>query len=83
MRRQKFKGIVMPDVRPLDQRERPLNSRKGMNKSDELEKPAPAEDQEEIDSLAPEYAKKYLRSEKRVKPVVQLKLWGNPYDTNY
>jgi len=39
MKRRGFKGVVMPDVRgPLDQRERPLNNRKGIKQTDELKK---------------------------------------------
>jgi hypothetical protein len=36
----------------------------------------------EDDSLEPAYVKKYLKRKER-KSVIQLKLFGNPYDPNY
>jgi hypothetical protein len=33
--------------------------------------------------MEPDYVKKYLKPEKRIMVVTQLKLFGNPYDSNY
>jgi hypothetical protein len=33
--------------------------------------------------MEPAYVKKYLKPEKRIEIAAQLKLFGNPYDTNY
>ena len=35
------------------------------------------------DDMEPDYVKKYLKREKRIMVVTQLKLFGNPFDPNY
>lgn len=54
MRRTEFKGIVIPDVRPVGQREKKMNLRKGMRKG--------------------------KTKGHDIWKVVQLPLFGNPYD---
>jgi hypothetical protein len=54
MKREKFKGILIPDVRPVDQREKKMDLRKGMRKG--------------------------KTKGNDVWKVLQLPLFGNPYD---
>jgi len=67
MKRTKYRGVVMPDVRPLTERERPLNIRKGL---------IPVVDDLEME---PDYVKK-LKARQPGTNIVQLKLFGNPFE---